>query len=605
MLDRSRSFLALALAFACGCGSSISLVSPRRAVGGAPLFGPRPTTTQPTTTTPTSTPQNAQQYLNNLDAHLRAQGFQPAGNAIRNNAMPSTGLVAYAMDVQPGRCYSAIAVGDSGTDLNIVLLDPFGRSEAYNVLPDSTPHVTFCPRQAGRYIVRLQLSRGQGGYYYLAYQGPAGRDPNLQAFFQTGGSASTATATNTTPTPQTPRTAQLDPGTQGRVANVESTLTRDNFSRVTDPIGMILEQRQERLFPLNLSASACYAFATFGGPGTSDTDVFVVDGTGAELASDARSDVDAMVRFCPPSDGTYQLRTRLYSGAGPVFVAGWVQPRTLGGNVATNTTNPTNTTTTPDTTVIAGPSVAASGLRDAFALLDIDMQARGYAIQGEAADGSLASGETREFAISLERDKCYAIVALGESGVRNVDLTLVDAGGRTLDRESEVSGRAVVRICANDNSQRTVRLQMVDGSGAFKYATYQFTRGTRGPFGLAGLTWVRLSEVTALLDAERYSPSLDFSIETGRLTTVGRTVSQTLQLASGKCYAVVVVGGDGVSSVGVSLERSGRVLAENRTGSSFPDVRICTTEAGRYDLRIASAAGTGAYAYEVFERASQ
>lgn len=609
MLDRSRLVLLLAALSMAGC-SAFSIISPRRA-DGTPVFGGNRNRTQtPTgatgTTTTAGNGSDPTQYLNRLDAHLRAQGYAPAGAAIRNNTMPSTGLVAYALDARPGTCYAAIAIGDAGTDLNMILLDPFGRTESYNVQADSTPFVTFCPQQQGRYVVRLQMSRGQGGYYYLAYGGQRGRDPSLAAFFQTSGGAATNT-TGATSTTQTPQTAQIDPGTRARYQAADSTLTAERFTRASEPIGLVLAQRQERLFPLNLMASACYAFATFGGPGTSDTDVFVVDGSGAELESDTRTDVDAIVRFCPPSDGTYQLRTRLYTGSGPVFVAGWVQPRAL---VATTTGSPSTTgsttttqTTNTNTPVLSTTSTAATTLGEAYALVDIDMQARGYVIHGDSQDGTLQNTEARDFTISIERDKCYAIVALGDSGVRNLELTLLDGGGRVLDRESETSSRAIVRTCSSE--ARSVRLAMADGAGAFKFATYQFTRGTRGPSGLVGLTWVRIMEVTALLEAENYSPSLSFDIETGRLSTVGRTVSQQLNLQAAHCYAVVVVGGDGVSSVGIGLERGGTVVTENRLGSSFPDVRVCPDQAGRYDLKITSMAGVGTYAYQVFERSTQ
>lgn len=598
MLARSRTALAFTVVFMTGC-SAFSLLSPRRA-DGTPLFGGRNNQPTQNATTPPPTAQNGSdptQYLNRMDAHLRGQGYAPAGAAIRNNTMPSTGLVAYALDVQPGRCYSAIALGDSGTNLDMVLVDPFGRPEANNVAPDSNPFVNFCPRQAGRYVVRLQMSRGQGGYYYLAYSGPSGRDSNLASFFQ---SSAGGTNVATTQPPVAPRTAQIDADTQARYAAADASLSRENFTRASDPIGLILEQRQERLFPLNLSASACYAFATFGGAGTSDTDVFVVDGSGAELQSDASAARDALLRFCPPSDGTYQLRTRLYTGSGPVFVAGWVQPRTLVSGTPTNTNTNATQTTTP---VMATTSTAASSLTEAYALVNIDMQARGYVIQGDSHDGTLANAASHDFDISVNADKCYAIVALGDSGVRNLDLTLLDAGGRVLDRENETSGRAVVRTCSSE--ARSVRLVMADGGGTFKFATYEFTHGTRGPSGLVGLTWVRIMEVTSLLQAENYNPSLNFDIETGRLATVGRTVSKTLNLEANHCYAVVVVGGDGVSSVGISLERAGASVAENRTGSSFPDVRICTTQSGRYDLKITSMAGIGSYAYQVFERTGQ
>lgn len=590
MIARSRSLLLGLLLVTVGCGG-ITFTSPRRTT----TIGGRGSQANNGGTVPHTTPGDPSAYLNQLDAHLRSRQFAPAGSAIRNNAMPSTGLVAYAIDVVPGRCYAAIAIGDNGTDLNMVVLDPFGGTEGHNVQPDSTPWVSFCPRQQGRYIVRLQMSSGQGGYYYLAYQGNAGQDPQLAAFFQSSGGG-TQVATG-----PAPRTAQIDAATRRRLDAVGTRLTSERYTSVSEPIGVVLERSDERVYPLILSAGTCYQFATFGGPGTSDTDVAILDGSGTELASDASGDQDAITpRFCPPSNGTYRLRARLYSGNGPVFVTGWSTPRDQGSTATAGTSSGNSGS------VLSGNSTAGAGLTEAYALLDIDMQARGYAVLGSTEEGTLEASGSREFAIQVENDKCYAIAALGDSSVRNIDLTLVDGAGRTVDSETEVSGRSIVRTCASSSGARTVRLAMAAGNGHFKFAVYQFTRGTRGPFGLAGLTWVRLSEVTALLQTENYQPSLDFDIESGRFTA-GRAVTANLQLAANKCYAIVVAGGDGVSSLTVALERGGNAVADNTTGSSFPDVRICTTSvtAGRHTMRITPTNGAGPYAYQVFERPVQ
>lgn len=592
---RTRLVPALAILLATGCsGGLVSLLGPRYS-NGQPMFTGRGRSTPASTVSPAAA--DPQAYLNRLDGHLRSRGYSPVGAAVRNNTMPANGLMAYALDVQQGQCYAAIAIGDSGTDLNMMLLSPTGQTEGYHVAPDSTPFVQFCARQTGRYVVRLQLSRGTGGYYYLAYGGGPGSDANLTAFM--GGGAGGGTATGT-PAPQV---ATLDAETRGRVGQQDTTLASDRFVRAGDPSGLVLAEHEERLFPLNLVASACYAFGTFGGPGTRDTDVFVVDGTGQELVSDTRIDRDAVVRFCPPSDGTYQLRARLYSGSGPVFVAGWVQPRAVAGGPSTPGGPTTTPVTTPTGPIISTTSVAAGGVAEAYALVDIDMQARGYALEGDSQQATLAAGETREFSVTVEREKCYAVVAIGDSSVRNLDVSLLDANGRVVERENETSSRSIVRICSDGDGSRTVRVVAAEGGGAVQFALYEFTRGTRGPFGLSGLTWVRLSEVTSLLDAESYTPSMDFSIETGRLASQGRTVSQALQLQAGRCYAIVVVGGNGVHGLSIRLERGGQTVAENATGSTFPDVRVCADTAGRYDLRITSSLGAGPYAYEVFERA--
>lgn len=570
---------ALALLTLAGC---IQFSSPRRPQSG------RPTATGGGQAQGGGASGDPLQQLNGADAYLRQRGYQANGPAVRNANMQRGQLIAYAIDVQPGRCYVALAIGAQGSNLDMVVLNPQGGTLGHDVMPDAHPSVAFCPREPGRHIARVQMSEGGGAYYYIVYAGPAGASPELAGYF--GGAAPQGQQ------PQQPaQTASIDPATQGRVAQVDGSLRGERFSRVAEPYGIVMGPRQDRNFPLNLSAGYCYAFGTFAGNGARDTDVFVVDGAGAEIVQDIGGDRDALVRFCPPTDGQYQLRARLYDGNGPVFVAGWSQPR-AGSGTTTQVPAPTDT--------ISRDSTAGAGLEENFRLLNADMQARGYEPLGEATPGQLGESETRDFSVNLEGGKCYAILAVGDAGVRNLDL-IVQSGGRVVDRDVETDARPIVRVCPDASGTQTIRVSMTSGQGSFVYAAYQWSRGTRGPFGLAGVMYVRLGEVTSLLNVENYQPSEELMPEQGRLAAQGRDVTHRLQLSANKCYAIVVVGGDGVNDLGVSLTRGGQVVAADTTHSAFPNVRVCTQSAEAYQMQITAENGAGRYYYQVFQRTGQ
>jgi hypothetical protein len=528
------------------------------------------------------------QVLNGADAYLRQRGYTANGPAVRNTNMQRGQLIAYALDVQPGRCYVALAIGAQGADLDMVILNPYGATVAHDVAPDGHPSVAFCPRNAGRHVARVQMSQGQGAYYYIAYSGPAGSSPQLAGYF---GDSTPAQQTQTQA-----QTASLDSGTQGRVSQVDGSLRGERFTRVAEPYGIVMGQRQDRNFPLNLSAGYCYAFGTFAGNGANDTDVFIVDGAGAEIVQDIGTERDALVRFCPPTDGSYQLRARLYDGSGPVFVAGWSQPRA--GSSGTTNVPP------PATDTISRDSTAGAGLDENFRLLNADMQARGYEAFGESTPGQLTEGQTRDFSVNLEGGKCYAILAVGDAGVRNLDL-IVQNGSRVVDRDVETDARPVVRVCPEASGNQTIRVSMTSGQGNFVYAAYKWSRGTRGPFGLAGVMYVRLGEVTSLLNVENFQPSEELMPEQGRLASQGRDATHRLQLSANKCYAIVVVGGDGVNDLGVSLTRGGTVVAADTSHSAFPNVRVCTQSAETYSMQITAENGSGRYYYQVFQRTGQ
>lgn len=514
--------------------------------------------------------------LDQIDAYLQQQGYTRVGPAVRNQNLPANGVIAYGIDAQAHLCYTVVALAHQGADLNMVVLDPAGRTIGYNVDPDPHPWVTVCPGQQGRAVARLQMASGGGEYYYAVYQGPPTVRPNLAVLW--GGAL------------QGPQQVPIDPATASRLQQLDQRMAQQRFQRIGEPQGVVYGSREDRNFQLNLEQGDCYAFATLGGPGTRDTDVFLVDGSGNEIERDVRTNLDAVVQYCPDQSGQYALRTRLYEGQGPVFTVAYVQtrdgeqpPRQRGQ-------------------VIADTSTAGAGLEENFRLLDADMRARGYEAFGDASRGSLGQGETQDFEIRLEGGKCYAILAVGDNGVRDLDLILLDRNGRQIDRDVETDPRPVVRVCADRTGDYRMQVRMFSGSGNFVYQPYRWPRGTRGPFGLEGLIYVRLAEVTSLLGVDGYEPDVDAAPGRGRLAREGQSRTHELRLERGQCYSVLVVGGEGVHDLDVTLTQGDTPLATDGSRTAFPNVRHCPEQTGNYTLKVQAGAGSGDYFYQIFRR---
>jgi hypothetical protein len=342
-------------------------------------------------------------------------------------------------------------------------------------------------------------------------------------------------------------------------------------------------------FDLNLQQGWCYTFATFGGPGTTDTDVFLTDPGGEELESDTRAERDARVRFCPQQSGPYVLRTLLYHGNGPVFTVGYAQAQ---GGAATAQSGD----------VMGSQATTAAGIEQNFRLLDADMRARGYESYGEPSRGTLQPSQSRDYPLELEGGKCYAILAVGDNGVRNLDLVVTDQAGREIDQDVETDARPVVRVCAGRTGNYSIRVRMSEGAGNFVYAPYRWPRGTRGPFGLEGLIYVRLAEVTSLLAVEGYEPDIDAAPGRGRLARQTQSRTHALELSAGQCYSVLVVGGEGVHDLDASLLRGSDSVVSDQTRTAFPSVRHCAEQAGRYSLQVTATGGAGEYFYQIFRR---
>ncbi|MCB9595118.1 MAG: hypothetical protein H6719_20540 [Sandaracinaceae bacterium] len=554
-----------------GCGPQRERWTPQTG-GGATTTG-QGQTVAATGVTASGTPR---EQLDQLDGILRGQGMTPVGPA-QHGSLQANGLLAYAVDALPNACYTLVVLGeDPGQNIDMIVLDPYGRPAAHHVRPDNHPWVSFCSAAAGRFIARVQMAGGQGGYFYGAYQGPANRQMELSSFYGD--------------TPQaTVQTAQMDGQTQQRLGALDQRLSAQGYTRVGEPAGVVLSNSDPRDFQLNLEQGQCYAFASLGGPGAIDTDIFLNDSGGQRIEADTATAIDATIEHCAAVTGSYVLQVRMYSGSGPLFTVGYVRQ----SGQATAATAP----------VMASTSTAAAGLDENFALLDADMQARGYESLGTRQNGQLATGANRNFEIQLEGGRCYAILAVGDSTVSNLDLLLLGPGGNTVDRDTANDARPTVRVCPETSGNYYMQVQMTAGQGAYVYKSYRWPRGTHGPFGLEGVTWVRLSEVTALLGVEGYEPDPGFTPGRGTLRRQGASASHNVDLAAGQCYAIVAVGGEGITDLDVTLSRGNTQLASDfGSANAFPSIRHCAQTQGRHTIQITASGGSGPYHYQIFSR---
>ena len=108
--------------------------------------------------------------------------------------------------------------------------------------------------------------------------------------------------------------------------------------------------------------------------------------------------------------------------------------------------------------------------------------------------------------------------------------------------------------------------------------------------------------MSSLLNVEGYEPSVAVNPERGRLRREGATARHDMQLESGQCVAALVVGGDGVNDLDVSITRGSDVVAADSSRNPFPAVRYCADQAGRYRVSVKATSGSGEYFFQVFQR---
>lgn len=93
-----------------------------------------------------------------------APGSQAASQVFRG-AGETHARVDYPVNLQPGRCYTFIAVGAPGvTDLDLYVFDPNRSRVASDREANNFPHVSHCASLPAPYTIRVQMYRGSGPY---------------------------------------------------------------------------------------------------------------------------------------------------------------------------------------------------------------------------------------------------------------------------------------------------------------------------------------------------------------------------------------------------------------------------------------------------------
>jgi hypothetical protein len=573
MLDMRLLFLALLLASGCSFGRTSARTNATQ--GNA---------AQPTGARVSRANLEPREQLDGLIRHLAAQEYRNVGKVLfnRNFAAPQT--MVHSLQLPAGRCYVVAGISPHTADLNLTVLGPNGRAVAHDMRRDAHPNVRFCTRVGGRYGVRLQMARGYGGYYLALFEGPAKVNPRVATYF-TGHEVKEAGV----------QAAAIDRATKSRLDALARALQREGYTSVGPTQGLSLGGTLSRDFRLNLRSDRCYVFVTLAGPGVTDADATILTDDHEEIAHGESKERDSLVRFCPPNVDDFTLRARILAGRGAIFVTGFQKP--VEGRAVTAAP-----ATSEVKGVIAETSTVSATLDETYALRSSDLAARGYARLGSPVRGEIGQGSEGRYPFTLEAGKCYAVLAVGGEGVASMRLQAEDADGGLLDRDVDGGRTAIVRFCPETAGSKSMVVSMTHGGGPVMVGAFAWPRGTQGPFGLAGVMYVRLAEVMQLLELEGYEPSLVSSPMRGELDREGTKESHSISLEAGRCYALVTVGDEHITDLGLELRRGTQAVASDISRNAFPSVRYCAEQRTDLELVVTAKRGRGAYFYQLFER---
>ncbi len=115
-----------------------------------------------------------------------------------------------------------------------------------------------------------------------------------------------------------------------------------------------------------------------------------------------------------------------------------------------------------------------------FLALHNAFSAMGLAQVGPVQQGSLVEGREARLSIDLQA-QCTTVVAMGGTGVRDLDVVVQDENGNALGHDATHDSQAVVRVCTDHAGTYTMLVRMASGSGDFLAATWVGNAGGAGP----------------------------------------------------------------------------------------------------------------------------
>lgn len=339
----------------------------------------------------------------------------------------------------------------------------------------------------------------------------------------------------------------------------------------------------EKSYDYVLPQAGCLGFLAVGQRNVLHLGLSLFTPGGGPLAQDAGRDAHAYARTCGAGGERVVVNVRMLDGEGEFqLVPLWNAPEELTA-LEPIMASCTNTGTARPTLVDVGPEPRGPELESSLVSIVRQLGALGYApLTNTSLIGSLAERHRDLRRVSLDAGHCYALAAIGDAEVEDIDLRLVSlqGEGQLLASDTTRSREAIVKVCAEGEGQYALDVRMYRGGGTYLVQGFELPEPAHAlPAGVEGESRTAYMELVARLRARglRAVP-----IAWG---VVGKESTQTLpvSLRPGRCYAVGVIASGDVGSGDLDLtltDAQGTVLGAELGPSPNPLLYHCTRAEG-------------------------
>jgi hypothetical protein len=370
---------------------------------------------------------------------------------------------------------------------------------------------------------------------------------------------------------------------------------------------MLLVEGERRAVEIALTGGHCHLLVGLAAPSVGDLDLALHELGGMQLAQDAERDAFPSIRFCPPRRTDVFAVVSSYQGAGEVLVADLELP----AEARLDVSRALGETAPPEPPIPPLPPGVLPGSGDpdepgrqitssaeqalthnAQELLDI-----GYVSYGESGGGTLLEGTVAAHAVNLSAGSCYALLASGGPGVRDLDLRLLDPAGGELARDTATDPSPLLRVCPEVSGAFRLEVRMFSGSGPYAYRTLLLSSLGGVSSTLPSSVRQRFAELSGRLRKRGFV--LRGPLIRGGLYFGNRQL-HSLDLESDRCYALAAAGG-GEGDLDLYIwGPDGASMGSDTADDSSPTVMFCTTEPRTVDAEVRLFRARSEYVLGVF-----
>lgn len=365
----------------------------------------------------------------------------------------------------------------------------------------------------------------------------------------------------------------------GRVVNA----ARDQGARPSGaPFVDFLLPGDHRTYSFSLPEDGCLGFLVVGHRQVQHLGLRIHAPNGRLLAHDQARGAHAYTRFCGKGGRRFVVEVRMLDGEGEFnLMRLWNAPPALDALDAIMASCMHTGDPRPEL-IDVGPEPLGPPLDVELSAVSKRLSALGYELEGGVLFGGLPERRREVRRVVLDSGHCYALAAVGDGDVEDIDLRLLAVADSASLVAADVTRRrdAIVKVCPEQTGSYVLDVRMYRGSGKYVVQSFNLQEPSDPPpAGVEGATRIPYAEAAAQLRARGMQVD---PVAWGLLQPHTRQ-SVPLRMHAGRCYAVSAVatpdfaGGDLDMSL---VDESGRVLAAEIGPNPHPILFHCSERGG-------------------------